>query len=145
LSSARQKAIELLKAHGLRCGRSRIEILRTMIEAHRPVSASDILERVADENVNPVTVYRTLSRLIESGIAARVSSEGRERLYEVHAGARCRASHVHFVCRGCGDIRCLEWIPAREQDIRLGSGYRIEAQSLFLYGRCPRCPTMASR
>ena len=140
LEQARARAVEVLRRHGLRCAGPRIEVLAHMIEAHRPLSAQELIEALEADDVNEATVYRTLNTLTEAGISTPVELQGRKRLYEVHLERQCRDVHAHFVCRCCGGVRCLE---ALDQGLvkppSLEDGYHVERQELYLYGSCPKC------
>lgn len=141
MQEAQRRAIEVLKGHGLRCAGPRVEILTHLIAAHRPVSAQELIEALSALDINEATVYRTLNTLTEAGISAPVESPGRKRLYEVHVDQDCRHGHVHFICKSCGDIRCLEALESPLLNpMMLSEGYQVEQQRLYLYGSCPLCP-----
>lgn len=135
-----EQARELLRARGLRITGPRITLLKTLLDAHRPTSAQELIDSVAAQGMDHVTVYRTLNTLVEEGIAQAVGTTDRGRRFEVHACEGCRVDHPHLECRGCGDIRCLEHglLPTMIVPTDVG-GFLIEEAKLYLYGWCAAC------
>lgn len=135
-----EQARELLRARGLRITGPRIALLKTLLDAHRPTSAQELIDSVAAQGMDHVTVYRTLNTLVEEGIAQAVGTTDRGRRFEVHACEGCRVGHPHLECRGCGDIQCLEQgiLPSMIIPTDVG-GFLIEEAKLYLYGLCAAC------
>lgn len=104
------------------------------------MSAQELIDLVAAQGMDHVTVYRTLNTLVEEGIAQAVGTTDRGRRFEVHACEGCRVDHPHLECRGCGDIQCLEHglLPAMIIPADVG-GFLIEEAKLYLYGLCATC------
>lgn len=138
----RQRARALLSEHRLRVTEPRLRVLTALLDQHRPMTAQELIDGLADACLDHVTIYRTLNTLCEQGIAQAVGTTERGRRFEVHACEGCRVDHPHVECRGCGAIECMEQelSPALVVPKEL-FGYEILEARLHLYGRCPRCRT----
>ncbi|MBF9235181.1 Fur family transcriptional regulator [Microvirga alba] len=76
---------------------------RILATAQNPLSAYEVLDRMrAKGAVTPPTVYRSLDKLIEKGLAHRLES--------LNAYVTCKHSHDHdmaafAICEECGTVR----------------------------------------
>ncbi len=130
----------LLRERGLKVTTPRLLVLKALLDAHRPTSAQELLERLLGEGLDQVTVYRTLTTLTEINLAQQVSTTDGSRRFEVHVCEGCRVDHPHLQCRVCGALDCLEEgiVPPPLIPTRLG-GYLIDEAKLYLFGTCPSC------
>lgn len=125
---------------GLRLTPLRERVLSLVAGAERPVKAYDLMEQVKDGKgaVAPPTVYRALDFLLENGFIHKLES--------INAFVGChqpRTPHsVPFlICNLCGlavemeDERATRILS--EQAIALG--FRPQAQTLEVHGRCAQC------
>lgn len=139
-----EHAGSLLRAQGLKVTESRLLLLKALLDRHRPTTAQELLEDLAEHGLDQVTVYRTLTTLVEHQIAQPVSTIDGSRRFEVHACEGCRIDHPHLQCRRCGDLECLEAgvLPSPLIPTRLG-GYVIDEAKLYLFGVCPKCQKLS--
>jgi Fur family zinc uptake transcriptional regulator len=78
-------------------------VYRILVAAPNPLSAYEVLDRMrAKGAVTPPTVYRSLDKLIEKGLAHRLES--------VNAYVTCRHPHHHdmaafAICEECGAVK----------------------------------------
>jgi len=79
-----------------------------------------------------VTVYRILSRLIETGLIETLL-DGRSRRYRL-----CH-DHPHFYCRGCGRRECLPPAALDLEPIRQLVQGQVEHVAIRLEGLCRAC------
>lgn len=130
----------LLREHGIKVTTTRLLVLKALLDRHRPTSPQELLESIPEHGLDQVTVYRTLTTLVESGLAQPVSTIDGSRRFEVHACEGCRVSHPHLQCRRCGELVCLEEgvLPPPIIPTRLG-GYLIDEAKVYLFGTCPAC------
>ena len=138
----------LLRSAGMRVTPVRLGVLRTLCQTHIALTADQIIEELARarpakakqgvRRPDRVTVYRTLSALVDSGIAHRLDPGDRVFRFGLsgdhaaHAPAAtcgCGPSencghpaipptlpsaddqghgHPHFLCETCGKVECLE-------------------------------------
>lgn len=141
-----------LREAGLRATAPRMGLLRALSASPLPIPAPDLLdaiERESGERADRVTAYRTLTSLVEAGIAHRVDPGDRVWRYgllafEGAAGAP-HGHHPHFVCDACGTIRCLaDATISVSYKGRPGSDkLRVTQQDVYLHGTCEACETAA--
>jgi Fur family zinc uptake transcriptional regulator len=78
-------------------------VYRILVAAQNPLSAYEVLDRMrAKGAVTPPTIYRSLDKLIEKGLAHRLES--------LNAYVTCRHPHHHdmaafAICEACGWVR----------------------------------------
>ena len=83
-----------------------------------------------------VTLYRALDWLVEQGIAQRIAGGERAWRFEIRRGDAHR--HAHFHCDRCGQILCLEDVPAAASPA-LPAGFELDRAELVLHGACADC------
>jgi Fur family ferric uptake transcriptional regulator len=85
-------------------------------------------------------VYRVLTQFQAAGLVNRHHFEDGMAVFEINHGIH----HDHIVCIDCGQVEEFVEpdIEARQDAIAKRLGFRIEAHSMVLYGRCqrPDCP-----
>lgn len=126
-----------LRRSGLRATAPRISVLRLLLSADRPLSHSEVVERLGPGGHDAATVYRNLNDLAEAGLAARMDLGDHVWRYEARGRSR-REGHAHALCTSCGAIRCLP--PDRLPVVRraLPSDW-VAASTAVLHGVCGRC------
>ena len=133
-----REARKLLHNSSLRATAPRLAVLRVLAEAHRPLSHTEVLNRLGKTAWDPSTIYRNLVKLRDAGVAPVVSrAEGIDR----YALARDDGHrHPHFVCDDCGRVACLPEgliasvsIDGRWADSEFGPGM-VHSPSLRLAG-----------
>lgn len=100
-----------LRDAGLRATGARASVLKILMEAGTPLSHSEVYERLADQSVDRVTVYRNLTDLAEAGLLNRTDLGDHVWRFEWREpgpqGEAAHAAHPHFLCSDCGAIACL--------------------------------------
>ena len=98
-----------LREKGLRCTNARLEVLRILDAADRPLSHSEVVNLHDLSLGHQATVYRTLISLSSVGLAIVSSRAGGIDRYELcrDGGAIEHQVHPHFVCNDCGTVSCL--------------------------------------
>jgi Fur family transcriptional regulator, ferric uptake regulator len=130
-----------LRATGRRMTRTRQAVLALLERTRQPVSATEIFERLQQENVaiDLVTVYRTLHVLKELGLIFQLDlhQEGVSR-YELKEG---REHHHHIRCQICGQIVDLLLCPLRKVTklIEQQTQFIVDDHTLEFTGLCPQC------
>ena len=129
----------LLKEFRLRSTPSRQEILHLFLKREYALSHGDI-EKEISNNLDRVTVYRTLKTFLDKGLIHKVLDDAGTVKYAL-CNEACTASshhhnHVHFKCTTCGQTNCLDIeIPS----VPLPEGYRASEQDLLIQGVCESC------
>ena len=131
---------DLLKQHGIRQTRSRLDILGQFASREHALSQPD-LEKALGASYDRVTIYRTLTLYLKKGLLHQVLDDTGAMKY-----ALCKSvcgidnhhhDHVHFKCDQCGQTMCLNevHIPA----ISLPNGFRVREKNLLMTGVCGNC------
>ncbi len=99
------------------------------------------IEQSITDNLDRVTVYRTLKTFLEKGIIHKVLDDGSGIKYAL-CKEHChdenhRHEHVHFKCIQCGLTNCIE--EAVIPSISLPKGYKIVEKNLLVQGVCADC------
>ncbi|HEY0793268.1 MAG TPA: Fur family transcriptional regulator [Chthoniobacterales bacterium] len=141
-----ENVVFFLRARGLRITQARLRLLKVLFEAKEPLSLEEIHGRTAfvsaeeaGEAPDFATVFRTVTRLEELGLAHRVDLGRSKTHYELSDPAQ---HYDHLVCVDCGVVQLVkEECPVADFERRLGRkyGFRDVSHSLQFYGRCPAC------
>lgn len=137
-SADMQDPRSLIAACGGRVTRTRVAVLEILQAGRQPLSHDEIGAALDDAGVahDRVTLYRTLDWLVEQGIARRIASGERAWHFELaHGGAH---RHAHFHCERCGQVVCLEDVPATAAPA-LPAGFEFDRAELVLHGACADC------
>ncbi|MFY1636487.1 Fur family transcriptional regulator [Solwaraspora sp. WMMB335] len=136
-SARAERAWELLVAAGARRTWARRLVVDVLAASAEHVSVGVIHQRVvaARPQVNISTVHRTVSFLVEHGVAHVLQWPG-EVLYGLN-----ESPHVHAVCEQCGRHSELPAgrLAAVLAEARSRSGLDIGSTGIALFGRCPTC------
>ncbi|MEN9838953.1 MAG: hypothetical protein RL177_432 [Bacteroidota bacterium] len=132
------KYIDILHAHDLKVTAVRVHVLQVLMNSASAMSHQALTAALSDENLDKVTLYRTLSVFTEKGILHKIPTEDRNWLYamspEVEAG-----SHAHFVCDVCDKVFCFP-VPHVVNPVTLPKpGFQVTSQEILLHGNCPTC------
>src|SRR5512139_3596978 len=97
-----QTFIETLRSHGYRITQPRKAIIEAIAHNGSHVHAEQVFTQAQNKthSTDIATVYRTLELLVEEGLASRIDlRQGRV----VYATGQ-HGSHLHLVCRQCGQV-----------------------------------------
>jgi len=130
--------LETLKRKGLKLTPQRRLIVDIIHDAHRHISAEEIIDVVRQRmpGVNKSTIYRTLDVLEQSG--AVYKSEANDRFIYHHAE---EGHHHHLVCSRCGrTVECSEDLfgPIERSLIRR-YGFAVDFKHVVIGGLCESC------
>ncbi|MBM4291596.1 MAG: transcriptional repressor [Deltaproteobacteria bacterium] len=143
LSAADAK--ELLKVAALRATAPRLAVMQLLAEERRPLSHTEVVQRLGSGEWDQATLYRNLVKLTEVGLARVASEAAGVKRYELRGAPHSpRQLHPHFVCNGCGGVSCLPEVTVAQDPtalLALGAGWREAAlaASVHFVGRCPAC------
>lgn len=134
-----QVSNRLLKSFRLRSTPTRQEILHLFLKKDYALSHSDIEHEIPDD-IDRVTVYRTLKTFTDRGLIHKVPDDGGTLKYalctEACTATEHRHEHVHFKCTQCGQTNCLDIdIPI----VQLPEGYKLKEVNLLVQGTCQNC------
>lgn len=108
--------------------------------SERSFTLEEICGEMTADGRGRSTVYRLVSKLVESGCVRRIS-DGRTRrvTYQFIGGESC-SHHLHLKCKDCGKIIHLdaEISHALGDELEKSRGFVIDSGSL-LFGKCKEC------
>jgi Fur family ferric uptake transcriptional regulator len=136
------EARKLLKSYRLSLTKSRLMLLEVLENSALPLSERDIEEEMG-RACDRTTIYRNLGTLVEKGLVQRILSDNSVKYKLLCDSGREKKmhDHVHFQCRICNRVVCLEDLKVRDYD--LPKGYlKIENQFLIV-GICKDCNHVA--
>jgi Fur family transcriptional regulator, ferric uptake regulator len=130
----------ILKGHGLSVTGVRRRILEVFMRSGAGLSHADV-EGNTDDQLDRVTVYRTLQSFLEKGIIHAIPSADSAARYAL-CREDCREgqhhdNHVHFICSSCGKATCLNDVQV--PIVALPKGYKATQTSVVVNGTCPNC------
>ena len=141
----RRNAEDLIRSTGERSTAARVQVLALLLAAPRALTHREI-EAALDTSlgIDRVTVYRVLEWLTLQHLAHKISTE--DRVWRFNAvPAEHDAHHAHFKCTHCGEVICLQELPAKALP-PLPEGYLPEALEITIKGMCRACsPRRAAR
>lgn len=129
----------ILKQSGVRATPARLATLGALLATSHALTHHEIEEAVAvaGEQINRITLYRTLDFLMDKKLVHRISGVDRAWRYEVR-NAPNGQQRPHFRCNDCGMVVSLRTInPAIA--VGLPDGYVFEEAELIIRGKCPNC------
>jgi Fur family transcriptional regulator, ferric uptake regulator len=133
-------AIGRLMDAGIRATKVKVAIAHIFLDSrHGHYSAEDVQDEVG-KRLRPIhisSVYRILAELCEARLLASVMLDSTRAVYQLNVGA----PHDHLVCIQCSGVFNFTdpTLKARRQAVADEHGFRIERDSLVIYGTCHRC------
>ena len=132
-----------LSAAGERVTPQRLLVAEALTRARRQLTAAEVFERVrrALPSLGRATVFRTLDRLVDAGVARRLELDG-----HVYAYVACEPEHHHHLsCTSCGRVEEIpeSWIEPLADRADAQHGFEIDDARLDFYGRCADCAPSA--
>jgi Fe2+ or Zn2+ uptake regulation protein len=129
-----------LKASGFRLTKVRKAVLKELDEAQKPLSAADIMDRLAAKHglrPHKTSIYREIKFLLEQELIIKITFGEKQDLFELAD----MEHHHHAACQACGDIEdidCSEGI--RKIEEKLGArGFHVNAHLVEFIGLCLEC------
>lgn len=134
---------ERLAAAGERVTPQRLLVADTLSAAGRQLTAGEVYERVrsAQPSLGRATVFRTLDRLVDAGVARRLELDG-----HVYAYIACEPEHHHHLsCTSCGRVEEIpeSWVRSLAARAWTRLDFEIDDARLDFYGRCAACRSSA--
>lgn len=142
ISAFETRSLDRLRAEGFRITMPRILVIRALAESPRALSAYAIHERVQDAGgrIDIVSVYRTLSTLVEMGLIHHVG------VVDGYLACGVDEHHgpasEHLVCRSCGkvtEIAVSAELVESAQRQSSAVGFRPQEMRIEVLGFCADC------
>ena len=142
MSRHAQPIDDVIRAAGLRRTTPRALVLRTLRATSGHLTASEIFDRIEDEQpAEPIavsTVYRALEALEARGVVSALRSRSGDTRYE---WAPERPAHHHLICSACGAVEelDLEAVQQLAAEIEARTGFQPDIRHLAIDGLCAPC------
>jgi len=133
-----ERAVERLRALGVRMTPQRYAILNYLYTHHEHPTAEEIYQALASEypSMSVATVYNNLKVFKEAGLIQELTFGDQASRYDANA-----EDHYHVVCVVCGKVEDLPYTPYFEVEDEAAKrlGYKVLDHKLVIYGVCPDC------
>ena len=130
----------LLKQYHLKVTQPRLRTLETISTKKSAISQPE-LEKLIGKEIDRVTLYRVLASFEEKGILHKIFDLNGTATYAL-CSTNCSEhnhhdQHVHFICRRCNSVYCMEEINLPK--FNLPQGYKLETVAINALGLCDHC------
>ena len=129
---------KVLKSHGLKKTRIRLDVLNELYVHKHALSHSDLENKM--NGYDRVTLYRTLNSFEESGVIHKITDNtgiAKYALCEDCTSDNHQDNHVHFFCLKCHRTYCLDNVDI--PNIKVPKNYVVSSRSFTLSGICDCC------
>lgn len=129
---------ELFAQHGVKLTANRLLIAQALEEAGRPLSMTELEERL--ETIDKSNVFRALTAFRDAHLVHALEDTGDGVRYELclsHHEDEDDDVHVHFYCIKCHRTFCLHEVPV--PPVTVPEEYVPESVSYLVKGICPAC------
>ena len=130
-----ENILEKLKILGLRVTPVRKQIIYTLTDAKKPISASDLLSKI---KANKTTIYREIEILLKKNYLNEVDFADGTKRYELSS----LTHHHHLICVKCHkieDVVLKENLQKEEIKIEKTNNFKILKHNLEFFGLCHNC------
>ena len=120
---------------------TRESVLRLLWQSHQPLGAyqlQDQLSSLTGKSIAPPTVYRAIEFLSDLGLVHRLAS--------LNAYIGCpfpnsEHSNLFMICNSCGSAAEVAHTALNDvlQNASEKAQFKLESQSIELFGLCPQC------
>ena len=135
----KEMAREILHNAGLRSTSPRVAVLTALALAQTPVSHTELVDLIDENDCDPATVYRNLVKFREVGIAPVVTTADGIDRYAMASSHDSTFPHAHFVCADCGRVECLPAELTASLHVEGTWAASIRNATVQLQGECPDC------
>ena len=132
------KLEELFAQHGVKVTANRLLIAQALEEAGRPLSMTELEDRL--ETIDKSNVFRALTAFRDAHLVHVLEDAGDGVRYELclsHHEDEDDDVHVHFYCTQCRRTFCLHDVPV--PPVHVPDGYEPQGVSYLVKGICPAC------
>lgn len=134
------KADELLAKENLSKTQVRTEIINLLKQRNYALSEQEIKDRLF-RKYNRTTIYRTLKTFLEHNIIHQIVDDKSVARYVINKEYIRKRNfykeHLHFKCKACGRLFCLENTPVKQYN--LPEGFTFEKSEFLVIGICRDC------
>lgn len=130
-----EKLVQQFAKHALRPSPQRMAVLKYLSDHHTHPTAETIYAALAPHypTLSRTTVYQTLDKLYEIGLAQKIVIEDGEMRFDADT-----SHHGHFKCVKCGEVFDF-FYPKNHAFPQMEGAFKIQEQHLYYKGLCPTC------
>ena len=142
LAGTLRRAEDIYLARGMRLTPLRREVLSEVASSHTAVGAYDILDKLARRSgrrVAPISVYRALDSLVETGLVHRL--ESRTAFFACHAAHAENHRQIVLACETCSTVAEISADDVFDELSRKAdaAGFSATRTLIEISGTCRRC------
>lgn len=130
---------KMLLEHGVKPTANRVVVLRTLAEAGRPLSLTELETKIL--TIDKSGVFRALTLFREQHLVHVIDDgSGGVRYETCHSHSDDDTDddlHVHFYCEQCQRTYCLDHIPVPQ--VEVPQGFVVNSANYMVKGICPQC------
>ena len=130
----------ILNKAGLRATKPRLLLLELLEKTHTPLSIHDFVLKLRNNNIDQVTIYRSVETFTRVGIVREVDFQGQLARYEL---PDVDHDHHHIVCTKCHKIEDFigcDVARIEKKALQQSNCFsQIIGHSFDLYGLCNMC------
>ncbi|RKD91825.1 Fur family transcriptional regulator [Mangrovibacterium diazotrophicum] len=135
---------DILELHHIRKTLPRMAIIEVLQESTAPLSEADIKQGMG-KLYDRITFYRNVQTMLEAGILHRIIIDNTQVRYALnHCDEHhCHhQNHLHFYCKKCNGVTCLDAVLAASQLVP--EGYEADEIEVLIQGTCKNCKELES-
>ncbi len=130
----------LIRKTGLRSTPPRIAVLQALSKISMPLSHSELVDKLAAQDMDRATIFRNLNDMTDAGLLSRIDVGDHTWRFEIKNQENKNASHPHFVCTDCGDVSCLPTANVQVSHYPSASNNKVgNISEILLKGHCEDC------
>jgi Fur family ferric uptake transcriptional regulator len=133
-------AHELLALHGLNRTEIKTQILVQLSKSKKPLSASELHQKLGADSCNISSVFRSLTQFQEIGLVRELNLGEDFFRFELVNLEDSHHHHHHVRCRDCGDIKLIENCDLSNFEKMIAKmGFKQTEHTLEFTGVCGKC------
>jgi Fur family ferric uptake transcriptional regulator len=134
------EAQDLLSDLGLNRTEIKTQLLVQLSKSKKPLSASELHQKIGVENCNISTIFRSLAQFQEKGLVRELNLGEDFFRFELINLENEHHHHHHVRCRDCGDIKLIENCDLSIFEKMISRmGFRQMEHTLEFTGICSKC------
>lgn len=126
----------LLHSHKLRRTSCRQGIIDILANASEALTENEI-KSMLDMQHDRTTVYRSFRTLLENDLIHKIVLDNQLVKYALNPKSHARHEHVHFYCKYCEKLVCIEM--DNFQELTLPAGFEASETEVIVKGTCKKC------
>lgn len=130
--------VQRLEERGIKPTANRILVCRALAYANRPMSLSDLEDKML--TLDKSTIFRSLTLFLSHDLVHAIEDGSGSMKYELCLGEHHHSlhdQHPHFHCTICNQTYCLDDIAI--PSVELPEGFLLHDVNYVIKGICPKC------